>query len=170
MDERIKKGNSDSPITIEIRPIQETDLEPLANVYVDVYTAFDVGESWDTKSAQKMLRFWYEYFPDLALVATHEGKAIGAFLAGVKPWCDGNHLIDGEIFVHPNHQKRGVGSRLTKAMFERAREKYGAVAWDTYTFRGFEHPVSCYKKLGFKELEEWVMISGNIEEALKRLG
>lgn len=55
-------------------------------------------------------------------------------------------------------------------MFETAREKYGAVVWDTYTFRGFEHPMSWYQKLGFEEIKEWAMISGNIEEALKRLG
>lgn len=166
----MKTVNPEFPLAIEIRPIEEEDLELLASVYVDVYTAFDVGEHWDTESAQKMLKFWYEHFPDLALVATHEGKAIGAFLAGVKPWCDGNHLIDGEIFVHPDHQKHGVGSKLTKAMFETAREKYGVVAWDTFTFRGFEHPLSWYKKLGFREIEEWVMISGDIREALKRLG
>jgi GNAT superfamily N-acetyltransferase len=154
----------------DVRPIIETDLESLASVYVDVYTTFDVGEIWDKMSAHKMLKFWFEHFPGLAFVATNEEKIIGGFLAGIKPWCDGNHLIDGEIFVHPDHQQNGVDGKLMKVMLEAARDKYQAVVWDTYTFRNFEHPMSWYKQMGFEEIRDWVMISCDIGKTLQRLG
>mgnify|MGYP001581110235 CR=1 FL=1 len=97
-----------------------------------------------------------------------DGKIVGGFIAGIKPWWNGNHLVDGEIFVHPEFQKKGVGNALSKIMFKRAIEKYDAKVWDTYTFRG-KFPLKWYKKLGFEEINEWTMISGDIRKALGKL-
>lgn len=150
--------------------MREEDLDHLAEIYVETYTDFDVGERWDKKSAWKMLGYWLKHYPDLALTAEYNGKIVGAFLVGVKPWCDGNHLIDGEIFVHPRYQKKGIGTKLTKVMFEKARKKYGVVAWDAYTFKKFRHPLNWYKKMGFREIKDWVMITGEVEKVLEKLG
>lgn len=169
MTEIKDRNNSELLKPAEIRPMKEEDLGPLSQVYVDVYTTFDVGEKWDKESAEKMLGYWFKRHPDLAFVAEDSGKLVGAFLAGVKPWWDGNHLIDGEIFVHPKYQKRGIGSQLSKELFKKAKEKYDVTVWDTYTFKGFKHPLSWYKSLGFEEIGEWTMISGNIDKALKKL-
>lgn len=48
-------------------------------------------------------------------------------------------------------------------------DKYNASVWGTYTFKGSSHPLSWYKKMGFEEIEEWTMITGNLREALKRI-
>ncbi|MEI6462482.1 MAG: GNAT family N-acetyltransferase [bacterium] len=156
-------------MAIIIRPITEADLRTLAKIYVDVYTAFNVGETWTIDTSENMLRFWFKHFPDLSILAILDDKIVGAFLVGVKPWCDGNHLIDGEIFVHPDYQKKHIGSELIKEMFKIAKEKYQVVLFDTYTFRNFKHPFDWYMRLGFKEIKEWAMISGNINDVLEKL-
>ncbi len=152
-----------------IRPVKQEDLPILAELFVKTYDHFDVGEKWNVQSALDLLQYWFNRQNDLAFLSESEGVISGAFFASVKPWWDGMHLVDGEIFVDPDLQKKGIGSKLSVVMFEQAIEKYAAKVWDTYTFRNSEHPLSWYKKMGFKEIDEWVMISGDIDEALKVL-
>jgi len=60
---------------------------------------------------------------------------MGGFVAGIKPWWDGNHLVDGEIFIHPKFQKKGFGKLLSKYMYETAIKKYNVVSFNTITFK-----------------------------------
>ena len=154
---------------LNIRPVELKDLEALSEIYCKVYEAFNVGERWDQASAYKLLRHWFERQPDLCFLAELDGKIVGAFVAAIKPWWDGNRLVDGEIFVDSDYQKRGVGTELSKKMYRSAIEKYNAKCFDTYTFSGSEHPLSWYKKQGFIENNDWTNISGNLKEILKNL-
>jgi GNAT superfamily N-acetyltransferase len=148
--------------------VRRKDLRKLSEVYAAVYREFDVGEKWTAKKAYTLLEYWFQRQPDLAFVAESEGKIVGGFVAGIKPWWDGNHLVDGEIFVHPEFQRKGIGSLLSMAMFRKAMKKYNAKVWDTYTFRG-KYPLKWYRSLGFREIGEWTMISGDLKEAAKKL-
>jgi len=155
---------------IKIRKIDNKDLKKLAEIYHQIYSSpkYDVGEKWTEESAYEMLNYWFKRNSDLAFLAEHNGKIVGAFLVDVKPWWDGNHLVDGEIFVHPDYQKKGIGTKLSKFMFDYAIKKYKVVRWDTYTFKE-KYPLKWYKSLGFKEINEWAMISADINEILKKL-
>ena len=157
-------------MTLKVRRIVNKDLEKLAEIYNQTYSpyVFDVGERWTKESAYAMLKYWLKREPDLAFLAEYEGKVVGAFFVGVKPWWDGNHLVDGEIFVHPDYQKKGIGTKLLKFMFDYAIEKYNVVRWDTYTVKN-KYPLRWYKSLGFGEIKEWAMISADPKEVLKRL-
>jgi len=154
---------------IAVRLMKKKDLKKLAEIYVRVYKKFDVGERWNQKSAQKLLVYWFRRQPDLAFVAEHHRKVIGAFVAGIKPWWNGNHLVDGEIFVDPDYQKKGIGTLLSKTMFKEALRKYKAKVWIAYTFKKYEFPLKLYKNLGFDEMKEWTIIYGDIKKALKKL-
>ena len=157
-------------MVLKIRKIENKDLDYLAEVYNQTYSPdiFDVGERWTKESAHKMLSYWLERNSDLAFLAEEDNKIIAGFFVDVKPWWDGNHLIDGEIFVHPDYQKKGVGTKLLKFMFEYAMKKYNAVRWDTYTVND-KYPLNWYKSLGFDEIKEWAMISVDLKDALKKM-
>lgn len=154
---------------LTVRPMEKKDLDKLSDIYVEVYTAFDVGEKWTKKTAYNLLEFWLRHQPDLAFVAEYEGEAVGAFVAGIKPWLDGNHLFDGEIFVHPKYQNKGIGKELARVLFRKALDKYHVTEWDAFAFKNSDFPLSWYKKLGFEELKELVIISGNVKGALQKL-
>jgi len=154
---------------ITIRPVEEKDLDILAEIYVNAYDAFDVGEHWNKKTAHELMQYWLHRQPDLAYCAEIDGKIAGGFFTGVKPWWDGNILFDGEIFVHPEFQRKGIGSALLKKVFQEAIKKYHVKTFDAFTVNKTEHPLSWYKKLGFRETKEWTILSGSIEEALRRL-
>lgn len=154
---------------LNIRLIKKEDLDALAEVYAFVYKVFNSGENWTAESAKEMLNYWLEKQPDLAFLAESDGKIVGAFLSGVKPWWDGVHLFDGELFVHPNFQNKKIGKALLKKVLEEATEKYNAKIFDAFTYNGYEFPLSWYKKIGFHVINEWTMFSGDIDEVLKKL-
>ena len=149
--------------------MQKTDVPRLAEIYVEVYTNFDVGERWTVTTAKDLLNYWLKRQPDLTFVAEINNELVGVFVAGVKPWWDGNHLVDGEIFVHPKFQKTGIGTELSKVMYHTALDKYKVVSFDTYTFSKTEFPLRWYKKQGFKEIKEWVMITADLRKVLQNL-
>ncbi len=117
----------------KIRRANPGDLDKLAEIYTKSYNSLDIGENWDEKSAKKLLKHLFNDQEDLFFVVEERGKPVGAIVGLIKPWWDGNHITDGELFVHPDHQKKGLGKKLVKKLFEEALDKYNAVSWDTFT-------------------------------------
>lgn len=156
-------------MSLVIRDITSEDMLELARLYVNVYTNFDIGEKWTEEAALKMLGWNYKRNPDLAILVELDGRIAGAFMVAVKPWWDGNHLVDGEIFVDTQYQQQGLGSRLLEQILHRAKENYQIVGYDTYTFRATDYPLKWYQSIGFEENNEWVMIGGDIQTILKKL-
>ena len=158
-------------MVLKIRKIENKDLDYLAEVYNQTYSPdiFDVGERWTKESAHKMLSYWLERNSDLAFLAEEDNKIIAGFFVDVKPWWDGNHLIDGEIFVHPDYQKKGIGTELSKFLYNLAIKRYKAIKFDAFTFKKSDFPLKWYKKQGFKEVKEWIIISGELKKILKKL-
>ena len=155
---------------MNIRLVKKEDLLPLAEIYKLAYNAINIGENWDSKSALKLIRHLFDQQKDLFFVAQEKEKIIGGAVALLKPWWDGNHLADGEIFIDSAFQGKRIGTQLLKRMFTEALKKYHAVSWETFTHRVYEYPLKWYKKLGFEEIKSWVMITGNVEKVLKNIG
>ncbi|MCL4360242.1 GNAT family N-acetyltransferase [Patescibacteria group bacterium] len=154
---------------LSIGPVVSGDLPHLASCYTRAYNPLGIGEHWTPDSAQNLMAYFFREQADLFFAAKEGGTIVGGTVAMVKPWWDGNHLIDGEIFVDPGYQKQGIGPRLLKTLFAAAKTKYNARSWDTYTHIVHSHPLSWYKKLGFTTIEHWQMISGDVDTVLTRL-
>lgn len=152
-----------------LRLVNEQDLKELAEIYKTAYNAQNIGENWDSESSFILMQHLFKKQSDLFFIAVEDGKTVGGIVALVKPWWDGNHLTDGELFVSPNNQKKGIGTQLIKHLFTEALKTYNAVSWDTFTHRKYEHPLKWYKSIGFKEIEHWTMITGDIKEVLAKL-
>ncbi|MBO7504680.1 GNAT family N-acetyltransferase [bacterium] len=52
------------------------------------------------------MSYWYDRQPDLFFVAEVDGRVVGGIVSGIKPWFDGNRLVDGELFVDKKYQER----------------------------------------------------------------
>ncbi len=156
-------------MTLQIRLMKKEDIPLLAKVYVYVYKQLSIGENWTIPAAKRLLNYWFTKQPDLAFVALINKKPIGAFVAGLKPWWDGNHLNDGEIFVHPQFQKQGIGTTLSKALYTNALQKYKVVSFDAFTFKKSSFPLQWYLAQGFTISKDLVIITGNVRKILSRL-
>jgi len=154
---------------ISIRLAKNADLKQIAKIFIASYKHIEDDEKWDLENAHKLINHFYNAQKDLFFIAEENGQIVGGIVALIKPWWDGNHLTDGEFIVHPTHQKKGIGAKLINHLFLHAQKKYNAVSWDTFTFNENKHPLTWYKKIGFKEIEKWIMISGNVKEVLKKV-
>lgn len=154
---------------VRLQLLGETDVDDLAQVYADAYAAYDIGEPWTKEAAEKLLRYWLKRQPDLCFMAEIDGIHAGGFVAAIEPGWEGNHLVDGDLFVAPQFQHQGVGKQLFQTMLTESVRKYKVVTFDIYTFKRKDFPLGWYKKIGFKENEEWMLLSGNIAEIRKKL-
>ena len=153
-----------------IRLVKIEDIKSLATIYKDLYDNADIGEFWTIQSAKKLLNYWYDKQKDLFFVAEEDGKAVGAVMSGVKPWFDGNRLIDTEIFVDKDYQERHLAKELYKRHLSEAQRIYRARVIEFHTYGDEnEFPQSWYRKIGFKKDKELIIMNANIEQVLGHL-
>lgn len=153
-----------------IRLVKLEDIRSLAPIYKDLYDDADIGEFWSIESAGKLLKYWYDKQQDLFFVAEEDGKAVGAIMSGIKPWFDGNRLVDTELFVAKNYQERHLGRELYKKHLSEAQRIYKAKVIEFHTYGDEnEFPQSWYKKIGFNKDKELIIMNANIEKVLEHL-
>ncbi len=149
--------------------LKRNHLQEAGRVYARAYNSLKIGEVWTNARARALLNSYFKKQPDLALVAKQGGKIIGVCLALLKPWWDGNRLVEVELFIEPRFQRLGIGRRLVGELLLRAKKKYHATVFEAITFSKKEFPMSWYKRLGLKKSEKLVLIEGSVDALLKRL-
>lgn len=154
---------------IIIRPVEKGDLKSLASLYAEVYTKIDIGEIWTPKKALCLMDYQFTKQSDLFFVALVDKKVVGGFMANMKPWWDGNHLVDGEVFVAFKYQKQKIGTRLSQAMYKEALDKYDIVSIDFITFSKNGFPLGWYERLGFETEKQFILINGKPKKTLEEL-
>lgn len=155
---------------VSIKPVEKKDLPELAKIYVELYDKAGIDEHWTQDTAYKLLKYWYDTQPDLFICAYENNLPVGAVMSGVKPWWDGIHIQDTEIFVSKKYQNRGIAKMLYKEHYQLAIEKYNVTVMEALTYEdenGF--PLKWYLKQGFEVIDNLVIISGNVKEALEKI-
>lgn len=156
----------------QIRNIEKEDIEELSYIFVDAYKAEKTGENWTIQSARDIVEYWLNRSPaDMKIAAVNqEGRILGAFLADIKPWWDGPHMIDGEFFVRTHAQGKGIGKMLIAELLTRAHQNHNATCFETITFEpDSEHPLKWYLSIGFEKVDNLVVINGVTEKVLEQL-
>lgn len=88
-------------------------------------------------------------------VAEEGGRAVGAVMSGIKPWFDGNRLIDTEIFVSKDYQGQHIARELYKKHLYEANKLYDAKVIEFHTYGDeTEFPQNWYSRIGFKKDNE----------------
>lgn len=156
---------------IEINNLkQENDLEIIAEEYSRYYANSVLEEKWTKESAIKLFKYFYNQAPDLFFVAYDNNNPVGVIMTCLKPWWDGMHLEDGEIFVCRQYQQKGIAKMLLKKLFESAIEKYDATTLEAHTYEGENgFPYCWYKRLGFETIDDLKIISGDIKKIVNKL-
>ena len=97
---------------------KDEDINTIAEFYADYYSNSVLQEKWTKESAVKLFRYFYNQNKDLFFIAYDGDKPVGIITSVLKPWWDGNHLEDGEVFVIGEYRKKGIAKLLFKALFE----------------------------------------------------
>jgi GNAT superfamily N-acetyltransferase len=108
---------------IEVDPHDPAN-ESLLHAMYDVSAAaradrpFEVWAPWST--AYTTWTSPSEHQTETLWAARSGGEVVGTASVGL-PLLDNQHVAHAEFFVHPDHQRRGVGSRLLDTVVEHAR-------------------------------------------------
>ena len=154
-----------------IRLVKKEDIKYLAPIYKDLYDDADIGENWTIEKSEELLNYWYNKQGDLFFVAEEDGKPVGAIMSGVKSWFDGLRLIDTEIFVSKDYQEKHLGRALMLEHLKQAKIKYNVKTIEFHTYGDeTEFPQNWYNRIGFKKDDELIIMNGDIEEVLDKLG
>ena len=150
---------------------KENDLEIIAELYADFYANSVLGEKWTKESALKLFKYFYGINKELIFVAYRNNEPVGIITSILKPWYDGNHLVDGELFVAPKYRNGIITKMLVTALLGYAVVKCNATVIEGATYedeKGF--PYSLYKRLGFETLNNQLkFVSGDIKAVLKKI-
>lgn len=156
---------------IEISNLKDKkDLEIIAEEYANYYNSSVLQEKWTKETVIELFQYFYNQSPDLLFIAYDNNNPIGVIMSCLKPWWDGMHLEDGEVFVCKEYRHGGVAKKLFKKLFDYAIEKYDATTFEAHTYEdenGF--PYCWYKRLGFETVDDWKIISGDIKEIVNKL-
>jgi len=151
-----------------IRLVKKEEISAVVSIYAEAFNKAGIGEEWTQRKAEEFMNWWFEHQPDLFFVTIYKEQLVGGIVAGIKPWWDGKHLVDGELFVHPDFQRQGIGKGLVRTLLKEAIRKYEIVEFEGLVDKGHEFPLSWYREIGMKETS-LVHIAGNPKEILKKL-
>lgn len=154
---------------VQVRSALTSDIVGMAKAYVEAFREVDPSERWSKDSAEKLIAYLVTTQPQLSFVAELDGVIVGGISGFAKPWWDGCHLVQTELFLSPNGQRQGLGSVLFLHYLNVAQSLYRATHIEAITFRGLEFPASWYTKLGFTEKGEWKVLIGDVEVLRNRL-
>lgn len=135
---------------LEIRLVKNQELGRAGEAYRQSINASNFEEHWSRDRAMETMKWFYKIQPDLFFVALLNEKIVGGMMALIKPWHDGLRLVDGELFVIPEFQKRGLGGRLMMALLTEAVRKYNISMIEGITVPENGFPCTWYKRIGFR--------------------
>lgn len=151
---------------VVVKALGQSQIEALSEIYVRAFRTRK--EKWTKKWAARLIRS-YLTKQGTAFTACVSGKPVGAFLCRVKPWWDGNRLVETELFVDPRVQKSGVGKRLFREALMSAKNKFGVSFLEGVTFARREFPMRWYKRLGIEQSSNLIFVEGRLDTIIKNL-
>lgn len=144
--------------------VQKKDIPVLADIYARAFNA--QWETWNKKTSKAIIEYWYA--KKIKLKVAYKGKVIWALFSDVKPLFNGNILNDGDLFIDPEFQKLWIWRWLFLYGMQYAKKKFNVIGWDFYTFKNsFQY--KRYKRIGFFPSDKRVMMSGKIDDVLKKM-
>lgn len=154
---------------LNIRNVEENDLNEIANLYVNIYKETNPREKWSLKAAEKFIRYFYNICPDMFFVAIIDDKIVAGIWGAIKPWWNGNKIYDLEIFVSKEYRGYGISKLVLEYYLEIALQKYQVVSVDAITFNDREFPKNYYERIALKKDEQLVLLTGDVKEIISKL-
>ena len=110
----------------------------------------------------------FDHQSDMFFVAKDDGEIVGGIWGLVRPWINGPHIVDIEIFVDPKHQGKRISLHLYKKLLEDAISKYNVVEIEGIVDSKKDFPMNYYKSLA-REESGFVHIWGDTGNVLRRI-
>ena len=134
-----------------IRQMQKKDLSACAEILCAVYNNEMWQCRWTVETGAAYLEDYFDVKKFVGFVVEENDKIIGALFAHEKIWWNNSELYIDEMFVIPEMQGNGLGSRLIKTA-EKYVKKYNLAGLTLCTNKYAPAP-DFYRKNGFEDNE-----------------
>jgi ribosomal protein S18 acetylase RimI-like enzyme len=142
---------------IKIRKATKKDFSKIAEIWKKEYSKKPYNEKWKIKDIFAKIK---DYLKESKIyVATLDKKIVGFIIFKRIIWDDGKHLFIDEVVVSKKFQGKGIGKVL---MSKAEKESKGCVLVELWTYKEAE-ACNFYKKLGYKEIKDGVMMHKKIK-------
>ncbi len=139
---------------ITIRAIQKGDIAKCADILCAVYNNELWQCRWTADTAAAYLNDYFDAAKFVGFAVESDGELIGAMFAHEKIWWNNSELYIDEMFILPERQRSGCGSKLISAAEEYVKE-HGLAGLTLCTNK--YAPAPCfYRKNGFCD-NEYIM-------------
>jgi len=153
-----------------IRNMKQDDVSKCAGIVMEIYNNNILNEGWTEETSNAFVGFVFKIQPDLCFVAETDGDVIGFAIGFIKPWSNGNILMEEELSVKEKYRRKGVAKELMKETLKTVIEKYNIVSMCGTTYNEEnEMPYSWYKRIGFIKSDELYIIEGEPKTILEKL-
>lgn len=149
---------------IKFSLVQKKDLSDLAVIYSRVYSK--EWEKWTKKTSTAIME--YRYTKKIKLKVMYKGIIIWAFFSDVKPLHIWNIMNDGDVFIDPDFQNLWMWKWFLVYGMQYAKKNFNVVWRDFYTFKN-SYQYKRYKSIWFNTSEKRVVMSGKIDDVLKKM-
>lgn len=134
-----------------IRQMTRDDVSACAHILQSVYNNELWQARWTLDTATAYLMDFFEMKKFVGYVVICENKIIGGLFAHEKIWWNNSEVFVEEMFVLPEHQHKGCGSMLIKAVEQYAAGK--GLAGITLSTNKYAPAPAFYRKHGFSDCE-----------------
>lgn len=132
-----------------IRKLTKNDLPACAAILQSVYNNDLWQAHWDRDTATEYLTDIWERKKFVGYAAEDGGQVIGALFACEKVWWNNSEVFIEEMFVLPEHQGKGIGSRLMDAVWQYVTDR--KLAGVTLSTNRYAPAPAFYRKHGFAD-------------------
>ncbi len=109
-----------------------SEIMPLVKVYSHTFSQPPFNEDWNEKVSVVHFEEVLKNGMGICFYAEEDDVQIGLILARFFTWHDGMRVFIEDLFVHADHQRKGVGKKLLSAL-EKAAKEHNCVAMDLLT-------------------------------------
>ncbi len=141
-------------------PLKRGDLGRCARLYVTAFNAPPWNDHWTVRTARKRLQDIMDTPRFYGLLLSDGPELLGAVLGNVEAWYDRYHYNLKEMFVLPEVQRSGMGSKMLSRVRQDLIKKDVA---KVYLFTSIKGSVSAfYSKNGLTKVKGLQMMSSSL--------
>lgn len=134
-----------------IRSFSQTNLQKCCELYINVFNAPPWNDEWTNETAHTYLKELTDHKRFLGFTLWTNEQLTGAVFAHMKNHYRGDEIYIDELFISPDHQRKGHGMLLMDEVEKYAKEN-SFISVTLLT--GVKKPAfNFYEKRGYKHLD-----------------
>lgn len=151
---------------ITFKEINEKDFNILANIYGAISLDTRPNENWTYETSLSYIQYFYSHQPDLFICAYDDDIPIGAVMSTLKPYYDGMHLIQTEVFVSSDYEEQNIKEKLLEMHLKLASTKYHVSHINAITDNS---SLDWFNKIGLEPNSNLIVLQGSLENCLQKI-